>query len=439
MRLTPRPGRCSRPQTVRTALDIPLPRQLRLSRHLLGVALLTAATLTLSATTGVAQAATPSPLWPRGVDVASWQHPGGAAIDWNAARASGLSFVYIKATENTEYTNQYFTGDRDAATRAGLAVGAFHYARPSASIGTAVEQAKHFVSVIGRTRTAGSLPPALDLEETGGLAPGALAAWTRAFLEEVESETGRIPLIYTSRWFWTDPMGNTRDFTRYPIWFAIHNDQAAPGAVPGGWPGWAVWQYSSSGTVPGIASRVDLDVLCCTSSALAALADGTLSEIQKWQAGAGLTALALGAPIGVENPAGGGGRWQQYANGLAYWSVATGVHALYGPISSRYLGLGGSNSFLRRPISDIEPTTVPGGQQARFQGGWIYWSAATGAHEVHGKILSTYLGLGGSGSPLGLPTSDEYSVPGGRQSTFEHGKLRWDAATGQVAQLPPGP
>ncbi|SNQ50978.1 Lysozyme M1 (1,4-beta-N-acetylmuramidase) [Frankia canadensis] len=414
-------------------LTVPLPRRM------LSIAALTVAALTAAGTTGVALGATPSPLWPRGVDVASWQHPGGGPIDWNAAHASGVSFVVIKATEGTNYANPYFTADRTAATRAGMVVGAYHYARPARPISTAVDQARHFIAVTGLTRTAGHLAPALDLEDNGGLDPATLAAWTRAFLEEVESETGRTPILYTYRSFWTDRMADSHDFAKYPIWFAIYNNQATPGPPPGGWPNWALWQYTSSGIVPGIAGAVDENVLCCTAATLRTQADGTLSEIQKWHAAAGLVALALGAPIGVENPAGGGGRWQQYANGLAFWSVSTGVQALWGPIPSKYLALGGSNSFLRRPVSDIENTTVPGGQQARFQGGWIYWHADTGAHEVHGQILQTYLKLGGSGSALGLPTTDEYSVPGGRQSTFQHGRLRWDAAKNQVTQLPPGP
>jgi GH25 family lysozyme M1 (1,4-beta-N-acetylmuramidase) len=417
----------------RPLLAVPLPRRL------LGVAALTMATLTAWGTAGVALGATPSPLWPRGVDIASWQHPGGGPIDWNAAHASGVSFVLIKATEGTGYTNPFFAADRDAATRAGMVVGAYHYARPAGPISTAVEQARRFIAVAGLARTAGHLAPALDLEDSGGLDPTALAAWVHAFLEEVESETGRTPILYTYRSFWTDRMANSRDFAGYPIWYAFYNNEASPGPLPGGWPAWTLWQYSSTGTVPGIANSVDQNVLCCTSTALVAQADGTQSEIQKWYAKAGLIALALGAPVSVENPAGGGGRWQQYAHGLAFWSVATGVHALWGPISSKYLALGGSNSFLRRPVSDIENTTIPGGQQARFQGGWIYWHQATGAHEVHGWILHTYLGLGGSGSALGLPTSDEYSIPGGRQSDFQHGRLRWDAATNTVTQLPPGP
>jgi uncharacterized protein with LGFP repeats len=66
----------------------------------------------------------------------------------------------------------------------------------------------------------------------------------------------------------------------------------------------------------------------------------------------------------------------------------------------------------------------------------VYWAPWTGAHEVHGAIRDRWLALGGAGSSLGYPTSDEYAVPGGRQSDFEHGSVRWDAGTGAVTVTP---
>ncbi len=380
--------------------------------------------------------AEPSPAWPKGVDIASWQHPGSAPIDWNAVKAAGMSFAIVKATEGTNYTNPFFVGDRDAAGKAGLVVGAYHYARPAAPLSTAVDQARHFLAVTGLTRAAGQLAPVLDLETTGGLDPVALAAWTRAFLEEVESQTGRAPVLYTYRSFWTDSMADTKEFARYPFWFAIYNSESAPGWLPGGWPGWALWQYTSSGVVPGIIGNVDMNVVCCSAPALTGLADGTLSEIDKRYAAAGLLQVALGAPTGPEVVAGGGGRWRPFTNGLIYWSVATGPRVLHGDIATKYLGLGGTNSFLGRPLGDVEWATAPGAHQAIFQGGWIYWHPATGAHEVHGLILRRYLELGGSTSSLGLPITDEYSVPGGRESAFQFGRLRWTAATNAVTLLP---
>ena len=41
-----------------------------------------------------------------GPDVSAWNHPGGAAIDWNQVAASGQSFAIIKATEGEDYVTQ---------------------------------------------------------------------------------------------------------------------------------------------------------------------------------------------------------------------------------------------------------------------------------------------------------------------------------------------
>src|SRR5947209_3761675 len=51
------------------------------------------------------------PAGSRGVDVSGWQHPGGAAVDWNRVAASGVRFAVVKATELTAtglYTNPWF-------------------------------------------------------------------------------------------------------------------------------------------------------------------------------------------------------------------------------------------------------------------------------------------------------------------------------------------
>ncbi|WP_083828578.1 GH25 family lysozyme [Parafrankia sp. EUN1f] len=408
----------------------------RFSVRVLSAATVAVTAVALSAPTA---SAAPSPTWPKGVDIASWQHPGSAPIDWNAVKGSGVAFTIVKATEGTEYTNPYFAADRDAAGLAGLTVGAYHYARPAAPISTAVDQARHFLAVTGLTRSAGHLAPVLDLETTGGLDPVALAAWTRAFLEEIETQTGRAPIIYTYRSFWTDHMADTDDFALYPFWFAIYNNEDTPGWLPGGWSNWAIWQYSSSGDVPGIIGNVDMNAACCSPASLAALADGTQSELDRRYASGGLMRIALGAPTNTELAAGGGGRWRPFTNGLLFWSVRTGARALHGEVARKYLALGGSDSFLKRPLSDVEWAAAPGAHQAMFEGGWIYWSLATGAHEVHGQILRHYLDLGGSVSSLGLPVTDEYSVPGGRESAFQFGRLRWMAATNSVVLLPATP
>jgi uncharacterized protein with LGFP repeats len=90
-------------------------------------------------------------------------------------------------------------------------------------------------------------------------------------------------------------------------------------------------------------------------------------------------------------------------NGVAY--------VLSGPIYEHYRRLGnvgdaGARPVVGLPISD-EEAVANNGRCTHFDGGDIYWSAATDAREIHGAIRDRWLALGGAGSVLGLPTSDE--------------------------------
>lgn len=144
--------------------------------------------------------------------------------------------------------------------------------------------------------------------------------------------------------------------------------------------------------------------------------------------------LALGgagSPVGfptTDEVAAGAGRATYFQGAAIFWSAGTGTQQVHGAILGKYLSLGGAGSFLGLPTS--EEFAVPAGGANRFQGGMVFWSAATTAHEVRGAILARYLSVGGSGSSLGLPVSDEFAVSGGRQSNFQRGSIRWDAATG---------
>jgi lysozyme len=210
-----------------------------------------------------------------GPDVASYQHPGNQSINWNAVKSSGRTFAFVKATEDTTYTNPYVAGDWGGILNAGMIRGAYHFARPA---GSAAAQANYFISVTGNTRSPGSLPPVLDLEDTGGLSPANLVTWTHTFLNTVQALTGRVPIVYSYPYFWTSSMGNSTEFTSYPLWLAQYNGGTSPSfPLPGGWSSYTFWQYTSSGSVPGIPATVDLSNYCCDYPSLQALAFGATS------------------------------------------------------------------------------------------------------------------------------------------------------------------
>ncbi len=188
-----------------------------------------------------------------GIDISRWQHL--HALNWSKAKADGVTYAFIKATEGRTYTNPYFAGDWKATGSRGILHGAYHFARPSR--GTAAAQARHFVSVAGLQAGRGVLPPVLDLEVTGRLGVKALRTWTATWLQNVERLTGRTPIIYVSPSFWEQHLGNSRAFHHYPLWVA-HYGVKSP-RVPGGWPRWTFWQRTSGGHIDGIAGRVDLN------------------------------------------------------------------------------------------------------------------------------------------------------------------------------------
>ena len=196
---------------------------------------------------------------PTGVDVARYQHPHGAPVDWARVAASGQRFAIVKATElytgpggrPVLYTNSYLHSDLDGAHAAGLVVGSYTFAHPEFS---AITQADAFARAIGALPEP-SLPPVLDLETSGGLPVAELQAWTQAFLDRLEQDTGTVPMIYTSPRFWNSFMGGTTAFARYPLWEAHWTSAPAPARF-GGWRTYTLWQFGTA-VVPGISSSVD--------------------------------------------------------------------------------------------------------------------------------------------------------------------------------------
>lgn len=78
-----------------------------------------------------------------------------------------------------------------------------------------------------------------------------------------------------------------------------------------------------------------------------------------------------------------------------------------------------------------EEYDVKGGRAQDFQKGRAFWSPATGAHVLQGRISARYSELGASGSWLGFPTTNELTAPDGkgRYVLFEHGAIYWTPET----------
>jgi uncharacterized protein with LGFP repeats len=148
----------------------------------------------------------------------------------------------------------------------------------------------------------------------------------------------------------------------------------------------------------------------------------------------GAEASVLGRPVTDElGTPNGVGRYNHFANGSIYWSPNTGAHEVYGWIRHKWSELGWENSFLGFPVTGELGTPDGVGRYNHFEGGSIYWTPDTGAHEVHGAIRDLWASLGWETSGLGYPITDELPLndgSGGRISKFQGGVIKWTPAAG---------
>ncbi|MGR6965916.1 hypothetical protein ACU610_15760 [Geodermatophilus sp. URMC 61] len=124
-----------------------------------------------------------------------------------------------------------------------------------------------------------------------------------------------------------------------------------------------------------------------------------------------------------------GGCWRSYQGGTIFWHRDTGPHVVRGAILQHYQSLGGP-ALLGYPTGDDTAAPVNAGYYTDFQGGAIYWSAATGAREVRGDLLATWRAKGAQAGLLGYPVGGDEAVPGGFRSRFQGGTLYWSPPTG---------
>lgn len=185
-----------------------------------------------------------------GIDISHYQSDKGP-IDWNAVKATGIKWIGIKATQGVSSRDPFFSSHRTGATQAGIRQ-KLYYHWLSANV-SAESQAAWCISVVG------SLAPGegimLDAEENGITVDQAIT-----FCRILEGHYGRPVAVYTgiyvaggSIWKSTVLFNGTR-----PRILAAYSTEAKAKAAALPFT-WDAWQYTGSGTFPGIKGAVDLD------------------------------------------------------------------------------------------------------------------------------------------------------------------------------------
>lgn len=196
--------------------------------------------IAVSATPRVVKAATPIRY---GIDVSYHQ----GAIDWNAVKASGVQFAMIRAGSFKSGTDAYFHQNMQGAIAAGLPVGIYVY---SYAITPEMAANEGLFAVSVAKDYPVSLPIAYDIEDAyhRGMSADQLQTLINSFCNTVKA-AGYYPMVYSSRNWFMERIGEIP----WDTWVAQYNTSCTYPRP------YTFWQCTSSGSVPGISGRVDMN------------------------------------------------------------------------------------------------------------------------------------------------------------------------------------
>ena len=189
-----------------------------------------------------------------GIDVSRYQ----GEIDWQQVKAAGVEFVMVRLgnrgiAEGTLHEDAFAKQNLQGAKEAGLKVGAYFYSQ-ALNVREAEEEAALALEILDGFQL--DMPLAYDWEQesrTENVDARTLTDCTKAFCAAVEA-AGYKPMIYFNS-FQAKQLLHLRELTEIPWWLAMYDvTMEFPYRMD-------MWQYSCTGTVPGITGSVDLNLL----------------------------------------------------------------------------------------------------------------------------------------------------------------------------------
>ncbi len=189
----------------------------------------------------------------QGLDVSEFQ----GTVDWPQVKRGGFQFAMLRAGYGYQTPDQQFRRNASECNRVGLPAGAYWFCY---ALGPedAIQEADGCVEVISSYRL--EYPVCYDIEQASvnyaaqngvTITPALAAEIVTAFCNRIE-ERGYFAMYYSNQNFLNTylPWEMTK---RYALWYASYgqqNDEINYG----------MWQYTNTGSVPGISGNVDLDI-----------------------------------------------------------------------------------------------------------------------------------------------------------------------------------
>ncbi len=196
----------------------------------------------------------------RGIDVSVYQ----GDIDWDKVKESGVDYVIIRCgyrgyVVGSVNEDANFRRNLEGAKAAGLAVGVYFFSQ-AVDVDEALEEAEFCIELLDGCEL--EYPVFYDWEvvidkdgdtpRTAYIQPDDLTNNALVFAERIRY-AGYTPAIYTNKKtaVWKYDLSRLEGID---IWLAEYNE------TPSFFYDFAMWQYSSKGSVPGISGNVDMNI-----------------------------------------------------------------------------------------------------------------------------------------------------------------------------------
>ena len=185
----------------------------------------------------------------RGIDVSNFQ----GTIDWNQVKAAGIEFAILKVGPVYGKPDSTFERNATECERLGIPYGVYYYSY-ARSVADANKEADRTLAWLGGHHP--SLPVYYDLEDNyilqdPNFSKDKLAQIAQTFCNRMEAVGFKSGIYANLNWF--NNYLNSPSLSGYDHWVAQYNwrcDYAGS---------YSFWQYSSSGNVPGVNGRCDMN------------------------------------------------------------------------------------------------------------------------------------------------------------------------------------
>ena len=191
----------------------------------------------------------------RGVDVSSYQ----GEINWDMLSEQDISFAFIKATEGSNYVDEYFKNNYKEALKSNLRIGAYHFFSFDSQGST---QADNFIATVDKTENM--LPPVVDFEFYGDKQSNlpdeeSTREQLDILLSRLEEYYGMKPVIYATQKSYSLYLSGY--YQEYDLWIrnvitSPHIDDKRE---------WTFWQYTNREALKGYKGKekyIDMNVFC---------------------------------------------------------------------------------------------------------------------------------------------------------------------------------